>query len=191
MFNVVDTAFSYGRALSANFFRTLSRLKKVVNLHEIWNADTVFLLGGAVLCKHGSTKIDGAPNVNTDVSTGAASLLTWSFTLACSAYTALHLHASAGTVLLLKDAISHTKDKRKDGQTLPDSILSYKITKHEQLLNNTMYINKQTIAMHHLMRWSQQLKRVTRLASTVLPTTSPTPIFPIKIEGACISQHIA
>ena len=42
MFNVVDTAFCYGRALIACLFLWESFKGEVTSLHEIRNADTAF-----------------------------------------------------------------------------------------------------------------------------------------------------
>ncbi len=47
MFDIVDTAFSYGRAVIVCKFIQESSKVKESSLHEIWNADTVFLLGAA------------------------------------------------------------------------------------------------------------------------------------------------
>ncbi len=49
MFNVIDTAFSYGRALIACLFLQESSKGKESGVDEIWNADIAFLLGGAEL----------------------------------------------------------------------------------------------------------------------------------------------
>ncbi len=47
MFNMVDTAFSCWRALIVCYFLQESSKTKESSLHEIWNADTACLLGGA------------------------------------------------------------------------------------------------------------------------------------------------
>ncbi len=47
MFDMVRTAFSYIRWLIVCQFLELSSKVKESSLHEIWNADTAFLLGGA------------------------------------------------------------------------------------------------------------------------------------------------
>ena len=47
MFSVVDTAVSYGRTSIICWFLLESSKVKESSLHEIWNADTAFLLGGA------------------------------------------------------------------------------------------------------------------------------------------------
>ncbi len=47
MFDIVDTAFSFGRALIICEFIQESFKVKESSLHEIWNADTAFLLSGA------------------------------------------------------------------------------------------------------------------------------------------------
>ncbi len=52
MFNVVDTAFNYWRALIICLFLQESSKVKESSLHEIWNADTAFLLGGAIVTWH-------------------------------------------------------------------------------------------------------------------------------------------
>ena len=44
---MVDTAFSYGRALIVCYFLQESSKVKGSILHEIWYADIPFLLGGA------------------------------------------------------------------------------------------------------------------------------------------------
>ncbi len=44
---MVDAAFSYERALIVCKFLQESFKVKESNLHEIWNADTMFLLSGA------------------------------------------------------------------------------------------------------------------------------------------------
>ncbi len=49
MFNVVDTAFSYGRVLIICYFLQESSKVKASSLHEIQNADTAFLLGEVVV----------------------------------------------------------------------------------------------------------------------------------------------
>ncbi len=47
MVDMVGTVFIYGRALVVcKFLKEFSKVKES-SLHEIWNADTVFLLGGA------------------------------------------------------------------------------------------------------------------------------------------------
>ncbi len=49
MVDKVDTAFSYGRALIfCLFLQEFSKVKES-SLHEIWNADTVCVLGGTEL----------------------------------------------------------------------------------------------------------------------------------------------
>ncbi len=47
MVHIVDTAFSYGRTLTVCLFLQESTEVKESSLHEIWNANTAFLLGGA------------------------------------------------------------------------------------------------------------------------------------------------
>ncbi len=47
MFDKVDTAFSYGKVLIVCWFIQESSQVKESSLHEIWNADTAFLLGRA------------------------------------------------------------------------------------------------------------------------------------------------
>ncbi len=47
MFDMVDTVFSYRRALIVCLFLQKSSKVKESSLHEIWNADTAYLLGGA------------------------------------------------------------------------------------------------------------------------------------------------
>ncbi len=49
MFDMVDTVFSYGRALIVCLFLQESVKVKESSLYKIWNADTAFLLGGAAL----------------------------------------------------------------------------------------------------------------------------------------------
>ncbi len=47
MFDMVDTAFSYGREMIVCLFLQESLKVKESSLYEIQNADTAFLLGGA------------------------------------------------------------------------------------------------------------------------------------------------
>ena len=47
MVDMVGTAFSYGRALIVCQFLQESSKVKESSFHEIWNADTAFLPGGA------------------------------------------------------------------------------------------------------------------------------------------------
>ncbi len=52
MFDMVDTAFSYGRALIACYFFQESFRVEESSLYGIWNADTAFfLLSGAELAE--------------------------------------------------------------------------------------------------------------------------------------------
>ncbi len=50
MFDVVDTAWSYWRALVVCLFLQESFKVKESSLHEILNAGTAFSFGGAVYC---------------------------------------------------------------------------------------------------------------------------------------------
>ena len=47
MFDIVDTAFSYGREMIVCLFLQESSKVKESSLHEIWNADIAFLHSGA------------------------------------------------------------------------------------------------------------------------------------------------
>ena len=47
MFDMVDTAFTYERALIVCQFLPEFSMRKESSLHEIWNADTAFFLVGA------------------------------------------------------------------------------------------------------------------------------------------------
>ncbi len=49
MFDMVDTVFSYWRKLIVYYFFQESFKVKESSLHEIWNADTAFLLSRAAL----------------------------------------------------------------------------------------------------------------------------------------------
>ncbi len=51
MFDMVDTAFSYGSALVVCYLQESSMVSMVKesSLHEIWNEDIAFLLSGADL----------------------------------------------------------------------------------------------------------------------------------------------
>ena len=50
MFDMIDTAFSYWKALIVCYFFQESSKVKESSLYEIWNVDTVFLIGAAELC---------------------------------------------------------------------------------------------------------------------------------------------
>ncbi len=47
MFDLVDTSFIFGRASIVCYFLQEFFKEKEISLHEIWNADTAFLLSGA------------------------------------------------------------------------------------------------------------------------------------------------
>ncbi len=57
MFDMVDTVLCYGRALIVCKFLQESFMVKQSSLHEIRNADTVFLLGGAEQSNGNITRI--------------------------------------------------------------------------------------------------------------------------------------
>ncbi len=52
MFDMVDTAFNYWRAVIVSKFLQESSKVKESSLHEMWNAETAFLLGAAELPQH-------------------------------------------------------------------------------------------------------------------------------------------
>ena len=52
MFDMEDTAFSYGRAWIVCYFVQESSQVKESSLHEIWNVNTAFLLGVTELQKN-------------------------------------------------------------------------------------------------------------------------------------------
>ena len=58
MVDIVDTAFSCGRTLIVCKFLQESSKVKESSLHEIWNADTAFLLGGGELMRNVTVSAD-------------------------------------------------------------------------------------------------------------------------------------